>query len=154
MTATMSKTFASGLLSGADMEAAQQASRALARFGSKEGIHVEAKDDGQACQSFVLPAAAVRLLTEMLTLLAQGRSVAVMPDDAELTTQQTADMLNVSRPHVVKLLEENALPHHKVGTHRRVLLRDLIAYQSRRAVGARAALDELTRQAQELDMGY
>lgn len=154
MSAALLRSVESGLLSEPDMEMAQDASRALARLGLGGGVRVEAGGEGEARQTFVLPAKAVRLLTDMLALLATGRSVVVMPDDAELTTQQAADLLNVSRPYLVKLVEGGALPHHKVGTHRRIRLRDLMAYRTQRAVESRAALDELTQQAQELDMGY
>lgn len=98
MSSAMLKTVKSGLLPEADIEAARDASRALARLGSRGGVHVQAEEGGER-QDFVLPATAVRLLTDMLALLAQGRSVVVMPEDAELTTQQAADMLNVSRPY-------------------------------------------------------
>lgn len=154
MTLAMLRTVEPGPPSQADMEAAQQASRTLARFSGKGGVRVEAEDDNEARQSFILPAAALRLLTDVLAYLAEGRSIVIMPDDAELTTQQAADMLNVSRPHIVKLVEENKLRHHKVGTHRRITLRDLNAYRQAHMAKAGAALDELVQQAQELDMGY
>ena len=154
MTLAMLKTVEPGSPSKADMEAAQEASRALARFSGKGGVRVEAEGDHEARQSFILPATAVRLLTDVLARLAEGRTVVVMPTDAELTTQQAADMLNVSRPHLIKLLEDGTLPHHKAGTHRRITLRDLEAYRRHRAAEANTALDELAQQAQELDMGY
>jgi excisionase family DNA binding protein len=140
--------------SEADRRDAQNANRVLARLVGHNRVRVQVVTDDLPPQSFILPACAVRLLTDMLGYLAQGRAVAVLPDDAELTTQQAADVLNVSRPHLVSLLERGAIPFHRAGTHRRVRFCDLLAYHARRAEESRAALDELTAQAQELGMGY
>lgn len=101
-----------------------------------------------------LPEEAVRVLVRVLSHMADGDAVTVLPIHAELTTQETADYLSVSRPHVVKLLETGALPFRKVGTHRRVLLSDVLVYQQREQVRRLALLDELTREAQELGLDY
>lgn len=154
MTLSMLQTVEPGSISETDKQVAQEASRALSRLSGLGRVHVEAEAANKVRQTFVLPATAVRLLTDMLTHLAEGRSVFVMPENAELTTQQAADLLNVSRPHLVKLVETGTLPHHKVGTHRRVLLRDVLSYRATRTGEARAAMDELAAQAQELEMGY
>lgn len=101
-----------------------------------------------------LPASAFRFLSTILEHMAQGKAISIIPSDTEVTTQQAADMLNVSRPHVVKLLEEGELPFHKVGTHRRIKLQDLEAYRAKMEKEREDALAELTKQAQELDLDY
>ena len=101
-----------------------------------------------------LPAPAGARLLEILEDMAAGSSVAVLRKDAELTTQQAADVLNVSRPFLVGLLEQGALPFRKVGTHRRVRIDDVLRYKNDVDAARRRALDELVAEAQKLDMGY
>lgn len=100
----------------------------------------------------VLPAAAVRLLGALLTELAKDNAVTLMPHHAELTTQEAADLLNVSRPFLVELLESGQLPHHKVGTHRRVRFSDLMTYKKRRDAESEAALRELSARSQDMNL--
>lgn len=101
-----------------------------------------------------LPPGAVAMLMEVLETMAAGRGMTLIPENAELTTVQAAQVLNVSRPFVIKLLEEDAIPHRKVGRHRRVRLEDLIAYKSRIDRKRERILDQLTREAQEQGLGY
>ncbi len=105
-------------------------------------------------ESIAVPASAFALLFRILNEMAAGHAVTLVPSESELTTQQAAEVLSVSRPYVVRLLEEGAIPHRKVGTHRRVLLADLLEYKSRDADERLKVLDELAAQAQELKMGY
>jgi excisionase family DNA binding protein len=77
-----------------------------------------------------------------------------VPYHAELTSQQAADFLHVSRPHLVGLLERNELSYRKVGSHRRILFKDLVEYQQRSRVDRKKALNELAARAQELGLGY
>ncbi|GGO40723.1 hypothetical protein GCM10008949_50530 [Deinococcus humi] len=84
--------------------------------------------------------------------VAKGHAVQVLPVHAELSTQEAADLLGVSRPHLVKLLEEGALPHHKVGTHRRVKLDDVLTYRHQRDQDRRQALQALADLDQELGL--
>ena len=101
-----------------------------------------------------IPTSALRLLLDVLTEIGQGNAVSIIPIHAELTTQEAADVLNVSRPFLVQLLEKGDIPFHKIGTHRRVRYQDVIAYKNRIDAERRKALDELAAQAQELGMGY
>lgn len=99
-----------------------------------------------------LPASVHRLLSAMVHELAHGNAVTIMPVHAELTTQQAADLLNVSRPFLVHLLESGVIPFHRVGTHRRVRLQDVTAYRNARTQERRTALAEMAREAQELGL--
>jgi excisionase family DNA binding protein len=128
---------------------ATELSRLLAQQPDSDRARVQL--DGT---DLVLPRQALALLRDLLGEMAQGNAVTIVPTHAELTTQEAADILNVSRPHLVKLLERGELPFSKVGTHRRIRYQDLLAYKADRARTSQEALDALTEQAQDLDMGY
>lgn len=101
-----------------------------------------------------IPKKAMILLFEILENMAEGKSFMLIPSDAEVSTQQASDMLNVSRPHLVKLLEEGHIPFKKVGSHRRIELKDMLAYEEKQKKNRKEQLDFLSRQAQELNLGY
>ena len=138
------------------MEAAVSSQRELAAFISTkaETQRIELIDENNEPHQIDIPTSAIRLLVDILAELGEGNAVKVIPIHAELTTQEAADLLNVSRPHVVKLLETNELKGHKTGKHRRILFADLMEYKSKRFSESESAMTELTRQAQELKMGY
>ena len=105
-------------------------------------------------EDLMLPRQAIDLLRTMLAEMAQGNGITVLPVRAQLTTQEAANLLNLSRPFLVKLLENNVLPFTKVGSHRRIALADLLEYKRKRDEAADAAMQELADQAQELGLGY
>ncbi|WP_368862491.1 helix-turn-helix domain-containing protein [Frankia sp. Mgl5] len=136
---------------------AELARRAARRISEYLTTHPGADQDtirGELAgdDALVVPREATVLLARILLLLAQGESVNVTPDSAELTTQQAADFLNVSRPHLIKLLEAGEIPFRLVGTHRRVRFRDLHEYRSRDDLERRGAADDLTALTQELGL--
>ena len=140
----------------AESQVSKESSRILASHISAKQSSRRLKiieDDGSE-QSVVIPAAAFNLLVEILAQMAQGNAVTLIPIHAELTTQEAADILNVSRPFFVKLIESGEIPCRKVGRHRRVLFEDLMHYKQQIDGQRMQALDELAAQAQELNMGY
>ncbi|WP_420468516.1 helix-turn-helix domain-containing protein [Panacagrimonas sp.] len=139
-----------------EVQAAVESQRALAAYLTTqfETQRIQILDDKNQAHQVELPTSALRLLVDILAELADGNAVQVVPIHAELTTQEAADLLNVSRPHLVKLLEANLLPFHKTGKHRRVRFADLMSFKSERDRASEQAMEELTNQAQELGMGY
>ena len=101
-----------------------------------------------------LSEAAIQVLSRALEEMAKGNSVVLMPMETEVGTQQAADILNVSRPFLVSLLDSGKIPFRLVGRYRRILNQDLLNYQNSRKQGRQRTMDALVKQAQELDMGY
>ena len=93
----------------------------------------------------------VDLITDLLSIVARGETVIYAPISRRLTTQEAADLLNVSRPYLIKLLKNREIDHEMVGTHRRVALRDVLDYKARRSAGRKAALQEMQDIADALD---
>jgi excisionase family DNA binding protein len=137
-----------------DAELAKESSRRLSPY-TKGNLKVEIPRKGKDAETIELPGVAVRLLARLLAEMAAGNAVTLVPHHAEVTTQQAADFLNVSRPFLIKqLLETGQVPHRKVGAHRRILFSDLLAFKRKTTEDQARALDELVAQAQEHKMGY
>jgi excisionase family DNA binding protein len=131
--------------------AAESSRRLAAIVGHGELAQLRLYDGGN---EITVPVAAVRLLADILNQMGQGNAVSLVPIGHTLTTQQAADLLNVSRPYLVKLLEAGEIAFTRVGRHRRVRYADLLAYMEKSDRGGREAVDALAAQAQELGMGY
>jgi excisionase family DNA binding protein len=143
--------------SEADSLVARDSSQRLAPYlAKKRKVRVQIVPEGSRDEeeSLLLPTSVLNLLFAILTEMADGNAVTLIPIHAELTTQRAADLLNVSRPFLVDLLEKGEIPHRKVGTHRRILFRDLMEFKQRSDAKRKKALDELVAEAQEENMGY
>jgi excisionase family DNA binding protein len=144
--------------SEADSQEAAQAARmllALLKGSKKRSPRVTIRPEGQdKAQSVTVPREAFDLLVKILEQMALGNAVTIVPIHAELTTQQAADLLNVSRPYLIKLLDERRLPFHKVGTHRRIRFKDLLAHKRQDDAHRQSVLQELAEEAEKHGLGY
>lgn len=151
MTATFQES-SSGLVPKKESTIAHESSIALARHIQKgEDLKIRVEGD-QEEEIIVLPATIVTLLLGMLRMMAKGLGIALTPLHSELTTRQAADLLHVSRPYLVKLLESGDIPYHKVGKHRRVRREDVMAYKYAIDRRREAILDDLVAESQELGL--
>ena len=155
MTAIASRHYEPVLPDDADRELAKKSSRSLVSHVQKHGeAHLSVVEKGKEVESVILPKAAFKILVDLLAEMARGNAVTLIPVHAELTTQQGAEVLQVSRPFLIGLLQQGKIPFRKVGSHRRVLFKDLMAYKQSVDAAREKSLDELARQAQELKLGY
>jgi excisionase family DNA binding protein len=141
-------------LSPDELVLAQQSSSVLSRHTDKRGRLTLHFRQGSFQKSVVIPAPAARLFTDILMQLSEGNTVTVLPHQVELTTQKAAELLNVSRPYLIGLLDGGKIPSRKVGTHRRIYAKDVLNYKRMIDSDRNRALNELAKQAQELNMGY
>lgn len=151
-------------MGSAALRAVQPDDRAVVRAGAaltrvKEYLHDHEADEADVRirveendDVLVLPRAAVELFAQILAYMAAGHGVSVVPADAELTTQQAADLLNVSRPYLIGLLEAGEIEYRKVGKHRRIKAASLVDYMRNDDQRRRRAADELSALTQEMGM--
>jgi excisionase family DNA binding protein len=142
------------LPSEADIELSTEGSRILASVlnshSATQKIRVESESGEE--KSLLIPSVAYELLIDILSQMSQGNAVTLVPVHAELSTQQAANLLNVSRPYLIKLLDSGEIPHRKVGKHRRILAKDLYSYKADLDAKRSRSLDELTALSEELGL--
>ncbi len=142
-----------------DQQAARESlpmlTKAIAQRGA-QGVHIQIQPTSHQATAvdLTIPAKALQLLAVILDSMAQGKTISLLASDSEMSTQQAAGLLQMSRPHLVKLLEEGLIPFRKVGSHRRLLLRDILSYEAQQKERRQDHLRFLAQQAQELNLGY
>lgn len=138
----------------ADIKISTQSSRVLASLTNSHSqtqkITVESENGKE--ESLLIPSVAYELLIDILSQISQGNAVTLVPVQAELSTQQAANLLDVSRPYLIKLLESKKIPYRKIGKHRRILAKDLYQYKADIDAKRSQSLDKLTALTEELDL--
>lgn len=153
MSARYLQTMPTTAPSEAEALLAEETSRRLAPLLGKDSAYqLQFLTNGEPGEVLAMPATALHLLVQILAEMAQGNAVTLTPIHAELSTQQAADLLNVSHLFLVQLLEKGAIPFHKVGTRCRIRLQDMVAYKQRQYAARSAALNELAAYDQELGL--
>ena len=142
-------------LNAKDMEMVRVAQRCImASLDHSRAAAITLTTDSGEHPTVEVPPAALKLIGQLLGAMSEGRPVVLMPTEQELTTVEAANFLNVSRPFVVKEMEDGRLAHRKVGTHRRIALEDLMAYTQKMRGQQAGALERLAQNARELGLEY
>jgi excisionase family DNA binding protein len=140
-----------------EQEMASQSLNHIKGFGTRlpsdrsKGVKIRLEESGE---QVTIPDKAFLILVDVLSNMSEGKTITILPSETEISTQQAADMLNMSRPHLVKLLESGKIPFKKVGNHRRLLLNDLIEFKEKLRQNRENQLIFLAKQAQEFNLGY
>lgn len=141
-----------------DIEVAKESSNILSSLLKTDHCEYDLRylqyNDPDNLKIISLPEPALNMLLQILTEMSRGNMVKITPQHSELTTQEAADILNVSRPFVIKQLDEGKIPYKMIGTRRKILFQDLMEYQESIYRVRLNTLDKLTRDAEDLDMGY
>jgi excisionase family DNA binding protein len=142
----------------AEVQEAADAARALAPLlkpSKHRSRHVRLRSEEAGVHEVVsVPRGAFELFVKILEQMSLGNAVTIVPIHAELTTQEAANLLNVSRPFIIGLLDQGKIPFHKTGTHRRIRFEHLLAYMRQEEQRQKQVMRELAAEAQKLDLGY
>lgn len=136
-----------------EIDAARTAARQFSNLD--HGVSVRFIAEGEKAEPpepITIPANIFRTIIKMLVEMGNGNAVAVVPISAELTTQQAADLLNVSRPHLVKLLEQDKLKYRMVGTHRKLLAKEVLNFRDKTVHARRQALATMVQLDEEFGL--
>lgn len=144
-------SIASGNLSKKDIGVAKKSSITLGALRLHKASPAYLNIENQNVE---LPESAVKLLLEIINQIAKGNTLTLIPEHTNLTSQEAADLLNVSRPFFVKLLESGEIPFQKVGNRRRILIDDVLTYKEKIHQERTKILQKLVDEAQDLNMGY
>lgn len=142
------------LPNAAEVEQAKVSSRTLSKYADADRVQLSIKGSNGQADDLVLPGHVLQILLDVLAEMSKGNAISLVPHHQEISTQEAANLLNVSRPFLVGLLEKGEIPFRKVGAHRRVLLTDLMSYKDQTQQQRSKALDELAALSQDEDMGY
>lgn len=146
MASAKAQVFDDRMPSGAEIESANQLREILASsMKDGESTRLTLAVDSERRFDVVLAPALARSFMSLLRHVGSGRAVTIVPTEEMLTTQRAADLLNVSRPHLIKLLEKQEIAHTMVGRHRRIRAQDLFEYKRKRDADRAEALDDLAR---------
>lgn len=138
----------------AEVEQAKLSSRTLSKYADVDRVKMSLKGSNGEYDELVLPGHVLQLLLDVLSEVSKGNAISLIPHHQEVSTQDAARLLNVSRPFLVSLLEKGEMPFRRVGSHRRVLLTDVLAYKEKTEALRSQILDELALLSQEEGMGY
>lgn len=138
----------------ADVEQAKISSRTLSKYADVDRVQLAIRGCNGESDDLVLSGHVLQILLDVLSEMSKGNAISLIPHHQELSTQEAANLLNVSRPFLVGLLEKGEIPFRKVGAHRRVLLRDVLGYKESTDILRAQALDDLAALSQGEGMGY
>lgn len=141
------------LPTAAEVEAAKTFGRTLSKYADADRVQMSLRGINGETDELVLPGHVLQIMLEVLSEMSKGNAINLISHHQEISTQEAANLLNVSRPYLVQLLEKGELPFRLVGTHRRVRLTDLMEYKANIDKQRAQALDELAALSQEDDMG-